>query len=380
MNYKVSIGSLVLFILALSLLSAQELTEQEVLRIENEAYNAYQEGTQLEVQGDIPAALAKYEEAVAKYEQTISAKPDNIIITAEMYNKISLLYYQIQDVRKAAEAAEKALEKYQLLATEDNAYNQVIDALYKNLSVFWHTAKEYDKALQYYEIRRGRDPDNYQIVLSMSGIYRQIGQPQEALNVLLQYDEQYEHYRVKKAIAELYEEVFNNIEQAVTFYEEAFSINPQEVDILQKIGLLYHELGQVDRAIQAYEDFIATEPDASTLRKVYKNLGIFYQSIDDAGNAIEAFENSISIEFDKEIAVALIQLYYSQGNYAKAREYIMAVRNVEPDNPQAHYYMGLIYLEGENLEAALSEFQAIADHPTLGPVAREQIEYIETQL
>lgn len=380
MNYKVFIGSLMLFILALSLLSAQELTEQEVLRIENEAYNAYQEGTQLEAQGDIPGALEKYEEAVAKYEQTISEKPDNIIITAEMYNKISLLYYQIQDVSKAAEAAEKALEKYQLLATEDNAYNQVIDALYKNLSVFWYTAKEYDKALQYYEIRREHDQDNYQIVLSMSGIYRQIGQPQEALNVLLQYDQQYGHFRVKKAIAELYEKTFNNIEQAITFYEEAFSINPKEVDILQKIGLLYHELGQVDKAIQAYEDFIATEPNASTLRKVYKNLGIFYQSIDDAGNAIEAFENSINIEFDKEIAVALIQLYYSQGNYANAREYIMAVRNVEPDNPQAYYYMGLMYLEEENLEAALSEFQAIADHPTLGPAARDQIEYIEKQL
>lgn len=361
-------------------MSAQELTDREVLKIENEAYSAYQEGTQLEAQGDIPGALEKYEEAVAKYDQTVSAKPENIIITAEMYNKISLLYYQIRDYRKAAEAAEKALEKYQSLSTEDNEYARVIDTLYKNLSVFWYTAKEYDKALQYYEARRESDSSNYQIVLSMSNIYRQIGQPQEALNVLLQYDEQYENYRVKKAIAELYEEKFNNVQQAIKFYEEAFALNPEEVDMLQKVGLLYHKLGQVDKAIQAYEDFIATEPDEATLRKVYKNLGIFYQNLGDNANAIEAFENSISIAFDKEIALALIQLYYSEGNYAKSRQYITRVRNVEPDNPQAHYYMGLIYLEEENLEAALSEFQAIVNHPTLGPAAREQIEYIQQRL
>jgi tetratricopeptide (TPR) repeat protein len=380
MNYRVFIASFVVFILALSSLGGQELTEQEVLRIENEAYNAYQEGTQLEAQGDISGALPKYEEAVAKYEQTTSAKPENIIITAEMYNKISLLYYQTGNVRKAGEFAEKSLEKYQLLVTEDNPYTQIIDALYKNLSVFWYTAREYDKALQYYEIRRERDPDNYQIVLSMSNIYKQIGQPQEALNVLLQYDEQYEHYRVKKAIAELYEEAFNDTGKAIQFYEQTFALNPQDVDILQKIGLLYHELGEVENAIKAYEDFIATEPDANTLRKVYKNLGIFYQNIGDNANAIEAFENSISIEFDKEIALALIQMYYSQGNYTKAREYIRAVRNIEPGNPQAHYYLGLIYLEEENLKAALQEFQAITDHPTLGSAAREQIEYIQQRL
>ncbi|MBC8527063.1 MAG: hypothetical protein H8D22_09475 [Candidatus Cloacimonetes bacterium] len=368
---------LVILIISVTLLYSQGLTDIEIKNIENDAYSFYEEGCRLEELGDLEGAINNYEMAVEKYESIVKSKNSIQEIIADLYNKkIAYLYYRLKKDDKYIINAEKALEYYQLIDSELYPRSGEINELYKNLSIMCKKIKQYNKAIKYYNLRLQKKPDDSKVILALNTIYEALGNKSKALQVLIDFDKNYSKYKIKKKIAKVYEEK-NDIPNAIKYYSEAFEINNKKVDILEKIALLYHNIGQDTSAIKIYNDYIATKPEDYILRKVYKNLGGFYQNIGDIDNALEAFEQSDTIKFDKEISLILGQLYYERGYYKKAKDNLSKVRETDPTNPNVHYYFGLIYRkEGKSAEA-LAEFEMIKNHHTLGPAAKQQIEYIK---
>jgi len=331
MKAKVCLIISAIFLIIANFVQAQELSDRDIQQIEYDAGTAYNEGVEL---------------------------------------------YNSKDYHGAIEKFLISLEKYRKIDTAENPKTVRINELYKNLSVLYNMTKQYEKAIEYYNLRMLSEPDNYKIISSLNKIYNNIGNKDKALQVLIDFDNNYDEYKIKYKIAQIYEER-NDIPNAIKFYSEAFELNKKKVDILGKIALFYHKIGQDTSAIKIYNDYIATKPEDYILRKVYKNLGIFYQNIGDIANAIIAFEQSNTTKFDKEVCLILGQLYYERGNYTKAKLNLAKVKEKEPNNPQAHYYLGLIYRkEGKNAEA-LVEFEMIKTHPTLGPAAKQQIEFIQ---
>jgi tetratricopeptide (TPR) repeat protein len=322
---------IVILLMSVSFINAKKLTDREVQQIEYDAGTAYNEGVEL---------------------------------------------YNSKDYHGAIDKFLISLEKYRQIDTEENPKTVRISELYKNLSVLYNMTKQYDKAIEYYNLRLQKEPENYRIVTSLSTIYEKIGKNDKALQVLIDFDKNYSQYKIKKKIAEIYEEK-NELKNAIKYYSEAFDLNNKKVDILRKVALFYHKIGQDTSAIKIYNDYIATKPEDYILKKVYKNLGIFYQNTGDIANAITAFEQSNTIKFDKEVCLILGQLYYERGNYTKAKLNLAKVKEKEPNNPQAHYYLGLIYRkEGKDAEA-LTEFKKIINDPVLGTSAKKQIDYIQ---
>lgn len=423
MKVKVCLIISAIFLIIANFVQAQELSDREIQQIEYDAGTAYNEGVELYNSKDYHGALDKF------------------LIS---------------------------LEKYRQINTEENPKTVRISELYKNLSVLYNMTKQYDKAIEYYNLRMLSEPDNYKIVTSLNKIYNTIGNQDKALQVLIDFDNNYDEYKIKYKIAQIYEGR-NDIPNAIKYYSEAFALNKKKVGILEKVALMYHKIGQDTTAIKVYNDYIATKPEDYILRKVYKNLGIFYQNMGNIDDAILAFEESNTTKFDKEVCLILGQLYYERGNYTKAKLNLAKVQKVDDtevkyevtgsnnkvdityankdegtsqannvsmpwsysfkgkqgqflyisaqnqgesgsvtvtiyrgdkkfkratstgpfciasangsliddDYPQAHYYLGLIYRkEGKNAEA-LAEFEKIKNHHTLGPAAKQQIEFIK---
>ena len=328
-----------LFIIALAtcamtgILFAQEMTDREIQQIEYDAGTAYNDGVELYTQKDYQGAIDKF------------------VASLDLYKKID---------------------------TESNPKTDRIRELYKNLSVMYYMTKQYPMAIEYYGLRQQYEPDNYQIVISLSTIYHAMGDKDQELQVLLDYDKNYDEYKISKKIATIYENN-NDLPNAIIYYTDAFNLNPKKVEFLEKIALFYHKIDETSKAIQAYEDYIATEPADYILRKVYKNLGIFYQNMGQIDKAILAFENSLALKNDKDIAFTVGHLYYDQGNYSKAKQFLQDVLSIDQNNPQAHYYMGKIYREEGQWNKAISEFELIVNNPQLGKFAKEEIEYIKKQ-
>ena len=328
-----------LFIIALvtcaisGVLFAQELSDRDIQQIEYDAGTAYNDGVQLYTQKDYQGAIDKF------------------VTSLDLYKKID---------------------------TEANPKTDRIRELYKNLSVMYYTTKQYPKAIEFYGLRQQYEPDNYQIVISLSTIYNAMGDSAQELQVLLDYDENYNEYKISKKIATIYEDN-NDLKNAIIYYTDAFNLNPKKVEFLEKIAMFYHKTDETSKAIKAYEDYIATEPADYILRKVYKNLGIFYQNMEQIDKAILAFENSLALKNDKDIAFTVGHLYYDKGDYSTAKQFLQDVLSIDQNNPQAHYYMGKIYREEEQWNKAISEFELIVNNPQLGKFAKEEIDYIKKQ-
>ena len=314
-------------------LFAQQMTDRDIQQIEYDAGTAYNEGVELYGQKDYQGAIDKF------------------VTSLDLYKKID---------------------------TEANPKTDRIRELYKNLSVMYYTTKQYQKAIEYYKLRQQYDPDNYQIAISLSTIYGAMGDKDQELQVLLDYDENYDEYKISKKIAAIYEDN-NDLPNAIIYYTDAFNLNPKKVEYLEKVALFYHKTGETEKAIQAYEDYIATKPANYILRKVYKNLGIFYQNMGQVDKAILAFENSLALKNDKDIAFTVGHLYYDQGDYSKAKQFLQDVLSIDQNNPQAHYYMGKIYREEEQWDKAIAQFETIVNNPQLGKFAKEEIDYIKKQ-
>ena len=368
---------LVILIFSVTLLSSQELTDIEIKNIENEAYSFYDEGIRLEELGDLEGAINNYEMALEKYESIVKSKSSIQGNIADLYNKkVAYLYYKLKKNDKYIINAEKALEYYQLIDSELYPRSGEINELYKNLSIMCKKIKQYNKAIKYYNLRLQKKPNDSKVILALNKIYETLGNKNKALQILVDFDKNYSKYKIKKKIAEAFEEK-NDLQNAIKYYSEAFEINNKKVDILEKIALMYHNIGQDTSAIKIYNNYIATQPKDYILRKVYKNLGIFYQGLGDEENAIIAFENSYHIKNDEEIGLILAQIYYERGNYSKAKNKLAEVQKNDQNNPQAHYYLGLIYRKNGKLDQALAEFNKIKNNPQLGPSAKKQIEYIK---
>ena len=330
---KVALLSLILLFLV-SLVYGQELSDREIQEIEYKAGTAYNKGVEL---------------------------------------------YQQKNYEAAIDSFNTSLELYKQIDNADNPKTQVINGLHKNLSVLYYQTKKYDKALEFYSKRKSCDRDNYKIYLTMSKILQKQGRVDSALSILEEFDKIGDNYRIKRKIAEIYESR-GNLDNAIKYYSEAFELNDSKVDILEKVALLQHKNGNTQGAIKAYNDFIATNPPEYILRKVYKNLGIFYQRTGESNKAIEAFKKSVEIKPDKKLYFNIAQLYYDNKNYTAAENYLKQLQEIDPNYPEAHYYLGLVYTKQGKKAEALSQFNAIINHSRYGKLAQDQIKYIEQNL
>ena len=142
---------IVILLMSVSFINAKELTDREVQQIEYDAGTAYNEGVEL---------------------------------------------YNSKDYHGAIEKFLISLEKYRKIDTEENPKTLRINELYKNLSVLYNMTKQYAKAIEYYNLRLQNEPDNYKIILSLSTIYKKMGNEAKALEVLTQFDKNYSKYAV----------------------------------------------------------------------------------------------------------------------------------------------------------------------------------------
>ncbi|MEA2105014.1 MAG: tetratricopeptide repeat protein [Candidatus Cloacimonadota bacterium] len=327
--------SIVVFIFILSVCSlfGQELSDRDIQVIEYNAGMAYNNGVEKYQGGDYQAAI------------------DSFLVSLEDYKKID---------------------------TEANPKTERIHELQKNLSVLYYTTKQYPKAVEYYTIRSEYDQDNRKIPLTLSKIYLKMGKPDSTLAILENYDEGHDEYLIKKKIGGIYEEN-GNLQKAIEYYLGAFELNNSKVDILEKVALFYNQIGQTDKAIIVYNDFIATNPPDYLLRKVYKNLGIFYNKTGNKSEAVNALEKSVAIKPNKDLFFNIGQISYDLGNYDKAKIYLLKVQKINPDHPETHYYLGKVYRAEGNYSAAMKEFKAIENHSQYGKFAQEEIKFIESK-
>jgi len=127
------------------------------------------------------------------------------------------------------------------------------------------------------------------------------------------------------------------------------------------MGVYCEDLGDIDRAIQEYQQALKDDPGSSLL---HFSLASAFIKKNDAESAIDQLNQASTLAPEAVEPHAVLALVYASQNKQElaAQEYELALKNaskLEPENIEIYRSLGLIYLQRKKLKEAQSIFKLI---------------------
>lgn len=141
-------------------------------------------------------------------------------------------------------------------------------------------------------------------------------------------------------------------EEALVDLQAATEITPDDFGYRANgnIGLIYHQLGEYDKALAAFEASMSYD---DTKADVFYLRGETYTALEDYQAAIADYEAAIGRFSDYDLAYqGLGYAYYKTDQYSKATDALERAFEISPDSPVARFYLALANLATGNVESA----------------------------
>ncbi len=108
----------------------------------------------------------------------------------------------------------------------------------------------------------------------------------------------------------------------------------------------------------ALVEFYAGQEELNDQPAAHLALGVMYGNLGQFAKSIEAYQNAIRLEPDYVPArINLAQLYNYQGKNAEAEKLLREAIEHAPELPDSHYYLGMLLAEEARLDEALKSFE-----------------------
>ena len=318
------------------------------------------------------------DKAIEYYQRAIGLDRENAVL----YENLGLAYEQKQMLQEAEEAYIKASE-----------IEKVTGIYFNRLGYFYYTHLKHELAIKFYlkAIEREKDVQLYKTNLALA--YEVNKEPEKAVDIYLdvlaknkadhgvrsllasaQYSMGVAHYQdalqnllqccqedpgnilYKKYLGALYEKM-NDPGKALSIYNELVKENPDDADIINRVGVLYYRRGtkeDAEKAISYYNKAIELSPSESIF---YENLALAYEITGDNEKVVEAYEKSIEKSPHNDDAHnSLGVLYYRTHQFEKAiKSYLKAIE-LKPQSGLYYQNLGLAYADNGQVELAEDAF------------------------
>ncbi len=148
-------------------------------------------------------------------------------------------------------------------------------------------------------------------------------------------------------------------QKALQEYQKVLKLNPSNNQAHNNLGLVYKDMGDLDRAATEYMQLIAIEPNNA---KAYHNLGTIYYLQGRFSEAVQEFRKALAIDGSKvESYVNLALAYKKQGRTGEAVQVFQHLLSIDTQLAEAHYNMALLMEEMGDVSNALLHFQKFVD-------------------
>jgi tetratricopeptide (TPR) repeat protein len=296
-------------------------------------------------------------------------------------NEAAAVADSLYNAGKIVEAAQKYEEAYNLFIQAEKEdeipLTDKISQMLANMLTSYYQGKDFQGAVRALGLRLEQEPKNDVFARQMSQIYeKDLKDVLNAIAVLEKFDPTNPNFNVRKTLGRLYG-LQKDDENSLNWFLKAFDVK-KDADVLQNIALLHYKTGNVEAAIKAYENFIATDPPQNVLVAVYKNMGKFYEDIDNATKSIEYYERSNKIRYNKDIALLLLTKYYDRGDLLNSNIKVKQILDNNPEDSAAIFYKGLILFDQKDFVKAKAEFEKIQADRVYGQNAKQYIESIDS--
>lgn len=156
--------------------------------------------------------------------------------------------------------------------------------------------KDYDRAIYYYQscLRANTQIafalQNLEIVSELAMKETQLPQCEKALDVLLGYRKSAKAFELK---GELYGKHYNKLPEAIVLLKQALEIDPNNGNIIQKLGVAYALSGDNQTALNMFLRGVELDPKNANMRL---NLSFAYRSVGKTFKAEESLQKAYELD------------------------------------------------------------------------------------
>jgi tetratricopeptide (TPR) repeat protein len=277
-----------------------------------------------------------------KYEELIAIiKSKGVALIANSYHLSAFTKIEAGDYDGARSDFRKVIE-----ITPQNAYD------YVNLGMAYNGLGEYKKAVENYEIAISKDPNLKERVqmLSEAALRRSTG---DSISEFSQAagkkdaapkspDDQFNPKDVRDYYCRGLERMYHcNTDGAIADFEKAIEMESRYIHAYGKLGRLYVEAKDFNKAIEIYEKSLAIQADQPVIKDnlayVYGMQGITCFNKGDNKNTIIYL--SKAIEYGEEYHAIRGITYYEDGQVEAAIKDWEEVLKREPDNEKVKQFL-----------------------------------------
>mgnify|MGYP000957432962 CR=1 FL=1 len=163
-----------------------------------------------------------------------------------------------------------------------------------------------------------------------------------------------EYYKLKSLLGKLYVRS-GDIKKGLEVYKELDSLNPNNLDTLNNMGVIYRRLNMFNESVVILEKAKAIDPKNET---TLYNLGNTYKQKGDYKHAIQCFTDVLEMKPDDALAYNhLASVYFLCKDYPKALETYKMGLKVDPNHPFLHFNLAELYKEEKLYKEAINSYQ-----------------------
>ncbi len=281
------------------------------------------------------------EKVLDMYRETIDKMPGNI----ELYISLGRIYFELQRF-------DDAICEYKMAIWLDSLNWRA----YYYLCQVYEEQRDYENAISVCRKLIELKPDYADFHCKLAQ-YLYLGN---------EIEEAIEHYQtavtlnpnpqwtsiVAQTLGFIFQENTKDLDASISSYQNAYNLNPLDIDIYLNLGNVFFEKGSYDNALIVYKKALQASPYNARL---HCNLGYLYWGKGNLEEAIKEYEKAIKYDNTYDIAYNNLGVIYLDdlGRVKKAIELFEAARRSNPNYALANYNLARsIAITGDKVEAA----------------------------
>lgn len=161
------------------------------------------------------------------------------------------------------------------------------------------------------------------------------------------------------------------LQEAAALYDQVLRAEPDNIDALHLLGLIAHQAGQHQMALDLIGRAIQVSPATALF---HCNIGPVYLTMNRPQDALASYRKAIELQPDYvEAYNNLGQLYEAIGQDKAAEQSYRQALLLRPDYAEAHYNLGNVLRKTGDLPGALACYQAALAHKPYFPDAHNNV-------
>lgn len=161
-----------------------------------------------------------------------------------------------------------------------------------------------------------------------------------------------------------------DISQAECIYHKIVSMNPQDVNALQGLGLILMQKGDYHTAIEWLQKAMTEKPNVTSIRN---NLAIALEKQDRTKEAAEQYKQALDLGANAEVCNNYANLLLNTGEIEGAVEYYRKALDINPTYTKAFLNFGGALERQGNYQAAMDCFRKAIEIDSENKIARKAL-------